>query len=79
MKTGQKSGIFKSQKGWFQCTNEILKALSKGFQKKDRMTFGWKKFLKKLLEEVQEKGKPTKLVNGDTKASVSEEREVEIC
>ena len=56
-----------------------FESLIKRFSKKDRMTFGWKKFLKKLLEEVQEKGKPTKLVNGDTKASVSEEREVEIC
>ena len=43
------------------------------------MTFGWKKFRKKLLEEVQEQGKPMKLINGDTKASVSEEREVERC
>ena len=76
MKTAENSGIFKSQKGWFQCTNEILKALSKGFQKRDRMTFGWKKFQKAVRRSARTKNET---INGDTKASVSEEREVEIC
>ena len=58
---------------------KFWKPNQKVFKKRIEWPSAEKSFLNKLLEEVQEKGKPTKLVNGDTKASVSEEREVEIC
>ena len=45
------------------------KLVKKGFQKRDRMTFGWK-VSKKLLEEVQN-NQFSETINGDTKASVS--------
>ena len=40
------------------------------------MTFGWKKFQKAVRRSARTKNET---INGDTKASVSKEREVEIC